>query len=65
MLHLVRSGECDALSLGLSEIARALVCTGPYNHVRAYDAAADDFIVYGPAERPPCWPRSTRSSPAS
>ncbi|MER6548476.1 hypothetical protein [Streptomyces sp. NPDC001250] len=51
VLHLVRSGECDDLSLGLSEIARALVCTGPYNHVRAYDAAADDFIVYGPAER--------------
>ncbi|MGW1055545.1 hypothetical protein [Streptomyces sp. NPDC002521] len=51
VLHLVRSGECDALSLGLSEIARALVCTGPYNHVRAYDAAVDDFIVYRPAER--------------
>ncbi|MFC9916686.1 hypothetical protein [Streptomyces sp. NPDC127197] len=51
LLQLVRSGDCDALSLGLPEIARALVCTGPHSHVRAYDAAADDFIAYGPAER--------------
>ncbi|WP_369386194.1 hypothetical protein AB5J72_00065 [Streptomyces sp. CG1] len=51
LLHLVRSGECDALSLGLPEIGRALVCTGPHSHVRAYDAAANDFIVHGPAER--------------
>ncbi|MFC9916361.1 hypothetical protein [Streptomyces sp. NPDC127197] len=51
LLQLVRSGDCDALSLGLPEIARALVCTGPHSHVRAYDAAADDFIAYGPTER--------------
>lgn len=51
LVQLVRSGNCDALSLGLPEIARALVCTGPHSHVRAYDAAADQFIVYGPAER--------------
>ncbi|MFF4259389.1 hypothetical protein ACFY1L_50340 [Streptomyces sp. NPDC001663] len=51
LLHLVRCGDCDALSLGLPEIARALVCTGPGSHVRAYDAAADDFIDYGPTDR--------------
>jgi hypothetical protein len=50
LLHLIRSGDCDALSLGLPEIARALVCTGPNSHVRVYDAATDDFITYGPAE---------------
>ncbi|MGW2890625.1 hypothetical protein ACWDDN_36030 [Streptomyces griseoruber] len=51
LVQLVHSGDCDALSLGLPEIARALVCTGPSSHVRAYDAAADDFIDYGPTER--------------
>ncbi|MCX4598250.1 hypothetical protein OG819_54910 [Streptomyces sp. NBC_01549] len=51
LLQLVRDGDCDALSLGLPEIARALVCTGPHSHVRAYDAAADDFVVYGASER--------------
>ncbi|MFE7958731.1 hypothetical protein [Streptomyces sp. NPDC057413] len=51
LVHLVRSGNCDALSLGLPEIARALVCTGPHSHVRAFDAAANEFIVYGPTER--------------
>ncbi|MFG2257299.1 hypothetical protein [Streptomyces mirabilis] len=51
LLQLVRVGECDALSLGLPEIARALICTGPHSHVRTYDAAADQFIAYGPTER--------------
>ncbi|MFF9171837.1 MULTISPECIES: hypothetical protein [unclassified Streptomyces] len=51
LVRLVRSGHCDALSLGLSEIARALVCSGPHSHVRAYDAAANEFIAYGPTER--------------
>jgi hypothetical protein len=51
LVQLVRSGNCDALSLGLPEIARALVCSGPHSHVRAYDAAANEFIVYGPTER--------------
>ncbi|MGW2492366.1 hypothetical protein ACWCV9_34880 [Streptomyces sp. NPDC001606] len=51
LVQLVRSGHCDALSLGLPEIARALVCTGPHNQVRVYDVAANEFIVYGPAER--------------
>ncbi|KUN17555.1 hypothetical protein AQJ11_37435 [Streptomyces corchorusii] len=51
LLQLVRAGDCHALSLGLPEIARALVCTGPNSHVRAFDAAAGEFIVYGSAER--------------
>ncbi|MBO7935633.1 hypothetical protein JTP77_006635 [Streptomyces sp. S9] len=51
LVRLVRAGHCDALSLGLSEIGRALVCVGPASHVRAYDAAAGDFITYGPTER--------------
>ncbi|MGW0095558.1 hypothetical protein ACWDWS_42350 [Streptomyces sp. NPDC003328] len=51
LLQLVRSGHCDALSLGLPEIARALVCAGPNSHVRAYGAANGDFITYGPTER--------------
>ncbi|MEW2471099.1 hypothetical protein AB0919_39870 [Streptomyces sp. NPDC046994] len=51
LLQLVRSGDCDALSLGLPEIARALVCTGPHSHVRAYGAANGNFIPYGPTER--------------
>ncbi|MFE4752396.1 hypothetical protein ACFRIB_19310 [Streptomyces mirabilis] len=51
LLQLVRDGECDALSLGLPEIPRALICTGPHSYVRTYDAAANEFISYGPAER--------------
>ncbi|CCK24793.1 hypothetical protein BN159_0414 [Streptomyces davaonensis JCM 4913] len=51
LVQLVHAGECDALSLGLPEIARALVCTGPHSHVRAFDATADDFLTYGPKER--------------
>ncbi|MGI3225017.1 hypothetical protein ACRJ4B_14935 [Streptomyces sp. GTA36] len=51
LLQLVRDGDCDALSLGLPEIARALICTGPHSHVRAFDAAAGQLIAYGPTER--------------
>jgi hypothetical protein len=51
LVQLVHCGNCDALTLGLPEITRALLCTGPHSHVRAYDAAADEFIDYGPAAR--------------
>ncbi|MCI3276969.1 hypothetical protein [Streptomyces cylindrosporus] len=51
LVQLVHARECDALSLGLPEIARALVCTGPHSHMSAFDAAADEFITYGPKER--------------
>ncbi|MPY30134.1 hypothetical protein FNH09_02015 [Streptomyces adustus] len=51
LVHLVRTQMCDALSLGLSEVARALICTGPDSEVRAFDAAAGEFTVYGLDDR--------------
>ncbi|MCW8382355.1 hypothetical protein [Streptomyces justiciae] len=51
LVHLVREGECDALSLGLPEIARALLCAGPDSQVRVLDAASDQVIAYGLQER--------------
>ncbi|MFC8094677.1 hypothetical protein [Streptomyces sp. NPDC057301] len=51
LVRLVRTAQCDALSLGLPEIARALICTGPNNHVRALDTAAGHTLTYGPKER--------------
>jgi hypothetical protein len=51
LVQLVHAGQCDALSLGLPDIARALLCTGPHGQVRAFDAAAGDFVIYGSAER--------------
>ena len=51
LVRLVRSGGCDALSLGLPEIASALFCTGPDSHVRSFDVTADAVIDYGPAAR--------------
>ncbi|MDQ0605764.1 hypothetical protein QF037_010197 [Streptomyces canus] len=50
LVQLVRTGECDALSLGLPEIGRALVCVGPTSQVRVFDAAGQ-VITYGPQER--------------
>ncbi|MDG9709748.1 hypothetical protein [Streptomyces sp. DH10] len=51
VVQLVHAGECDALSLGLPEIARALICTGPHGHVRTFDAASGKLIDHGPAQR--------------
>ncbi|WP_370251595.1 hypothetical protein [Streptomyces sp. V4I8] len=51
LVHLVRTRECDALSLGLPDIARALICTGSDSHVRTSDAAAGQSTTYGPTER--------------
>ncbi|AZP22838.1 hypothetical protein EJC51_46500 [Streptomyces aquilus] len=51
LVHLVRQGDCDALSLGLPDLARALLCAGPYSQVRAIDAASGQTMVYGAAER--------------
>ncbi|MGW2975775.1 hypothetical protein ACWDBO_56315, partial [Streptomyces mirabilis] len=51
LLQLIQDGECDALSLGLPDIARALVCSGPYSEVRVYDPATGRHQAYGPAER--------------
>ncbi|TLS45820.1 hypothetical protein FE633_13510 [Streptomyces montanus] len=51
LLQLIQDRECDALSLGLPDIARALVCVGPHSEVRAYDPAAGRYKTYGPADR--------------
>ncbi|MET8411882.1 hypothetical protein ABZV34_27925 [Streptomyces sp. NPDC005195] len=51
LVQLVQTQMCDALSLGLPEIARALICTGLDSEVRAFNAAAGEFIVYGPDDR--------------
>ncbi|MFE5753816.1 hypothetical protein ACFQ7I_08955 [Streptomyces massasporeus] len=51
LIQLVHTGRCDALSLGLPDIPRALLCTGPHGRLRVYDAAAEDFATHGPAER--------------
>ncbi|MGW6796775.1 hypothetical protein [Streptomyces chartreusis] len=50
-MQLVRAAGCDALSLGLPEIARALICTGPNNHVRTLATAAGQSLTHGPEER--------------
>ncbi|MFJ9380496.1 hypothetical protein [Streptomyces sp. NPDC101455] len=51
LLQLVRDRDCDALSLGLADISRALVCAGPRSEVRAVGPAAGSCRVYGPAGR--------------
>ncbi|WP_406436475.1 hypothetical protein OHB14_62295 [Streptomyces sp. NBC_01613] len=51
LLQVVRDRDCDALSLGLPEIARALVCVGPHSEVRAVDSASGAHRAYGPADR--------------
>ncbi|MFE7077085.1 hypothetical protein ACFU96_44065 [Streptomyces sp. NPDC057620] len=51
LVQLVRCGSCDALSLGLPEITRALLCAGPHSRVRTRDAATDRPIDYGSAAR--------------
>ncbi|MGW3135001.1 hypothetical protein [Streptomyces sp. NPDC001139] len=51
LVRLVQTQQCDALSLGLPEMARALICTGPESQMRAFDAAAGQFTVYGPDDR--------------
>jgi hypothetical protein len=51
LVQLVRTRRCDALSLGLPKIARALLCTGPHSHVRVCDAASGDLTTtYGSCE---------------
>ncbi|MET8411738.1 hypothetical protein ABZV34_27195 [Streptomyces sp. NPDC005195] len=49
LVTLVQMQLCDALSLGLPELARALICIGPGVHqeVRTFDASAGDFTAYG------------------
>jgi hypothetical protein len=51
LLQLIHDRACDALSLGLPPIARALVCSGPRSEVRAYDPTTEGYHVFGPADR--------------
>lgn len=51
LVQLIRPGQCDALSLGLHEIARGFICTGPHGHVHVHDTTAGWLTGYGPAER--------------
>ncbi|MFE3268912.1 hypothetical protein [Streptomyces sp. NPDC059215] len=49
LVALVRRHLCDALSLSLPELERALICTGPdtRQEVRTFDAAARVSTTYG------------------
>ncbi|MER6186819.1 hypothetical protein [Streptomyces sp. NPDC001652] len=51
LVQLIRTGGCDALSLGLPTVERALICSGPDTTVRVYAPATDGFIPYGPEDR--------------
>ncbi|MEU3795997.1 hypothetical protein AB0F07_40545 [Streptomyces fructofermentans] len=51
LLQLIHGRRCDALSLCLPDIARALVCSGPHSEVRVQDPADGRHHVYGPVDR--------------
>ncbi|MFD4604369.1 hypothetical protein ACFWPQ_40930 [Streptomyces sp. NPDC058464] len=51
LLQLIRDNDCDALSLGLPDIARALMCAGPSSEVRIIDPTSGAHRTYGPADR--------------
>ncbi|MFE1442734.1 hypothetical protein [Streptomyces sp. NPDC058739] len=51
LLRLVQDRACDAVSLRLPDIARALVCAGPHSQVRTVDPEGGQQSVYGPADR--------------
>lgn len=51
LLKLIHDRGCDALSLGLPPIARALVCSGSRSEVRVYDPTTEGYRVFGPADR--------------
>ncbi|MFE9059521.1 hypothetical protein [Streptomyces mutabilis] len=51
LLQLIHDHACDALGLGLSPLARALVCSGPRSEVRVCDPTTEDYQVFGPADR--------------
>ncbi|MER7578018.1 hypothetical protein [Streptomyces sp. NPDC126514] len=49
LLQLIRDHSCDALSLGLPLIARALLCAGPHSQVvRAHVGDTSRLTAYGP-----------------
>ncbi|MFD3504966.1 hypothetical protein [Streptomyces sp. NPDC058678] len=51
LVQLVHTHGCDALSLTLPALARALLCTGPDSQVRAVDAATGQPTAYGRNDR--------------
>ncbi|MET7456274.1 hypothetical protein ABZT03_31230 [Streptomyces sp. NPDC005574] len=51
LLQLIQDRACDALSLRLPDLARALVCSGPHTRVRIYDPVSGRYQTYGPADR--------------
>ncbi|MFE6335244.1 hypothetical protein ACFVOK_18805 [Streptomyces sp. NPDC057798] len=52
LLQLIRDHNCDALSLGLPLIARALLCAGPHSQVvRAHVGDTSRLTAYGPDDR--------------
>ncbi|MEV5850399.1 hypothetical protein AB0M32_51455 [Streptomyces sp. NPDC051985] len=51
LLQLIRDDDCDALRLGLPELALALVCASPHSEVRVVDPTSGAHRAYGPADR--------------
>ncbi|MBL1110492.1 hypothetical protein JK361_39130 [Streptomyces sp. 5-8] len=51
LVRLIRGEGCDALSLGLPTIERALLCSGPDSTVRVVDPATQECTSYGPQDR--------------
>ena len=51
VLELIQARGCDALSLGLPGLARALVCAGPCSTVRVWDPEVGRYRAHGPASR--------------
>ncbi|MGW2721709.1 hypothetical protein [Streptomyces sp. NPDC001492] len=51
LLQVVGDRDCDALGLGLREIARLLVCNGQSSEIRAVDPTSGAHVAYGPADR--------------
>ncbi|MEU7061828.1 hypothetical protein [Streptomyces sp. NPDC046197] len=51
LVQLIRSGGCDALSLGLPTIERTLICGGPHTVVKVFDPDTQDFHSYSTQDR--------------
>ncbi|MFJ3338641.1 hypothetical protein [Streptomyces sp. NPDC086766] len=51
LVRLIRTEGCDALSLGLPSLARALLCSGPDSTVRVVDPVTQKSTSYGPRDR--------------
>ncbi|MEV6841109.1 hypothetical protein AB0N17_42665 [Streptomyces sp. NPDC051133] len=51
LVRLFRSEGCDALTLGLPPIERALLCSGPDSTVRVVDPATQECTSNGPQDR--------------